>query len=141
VSRIQGLVARRTVGAAGASFLRGRLSDGPIKMGVSWGRTIEQIAMQLSGVRNPRAMFVSLLGSLTFNSASNPFEVVQAFAAGTGGEGHFMPAPFIANSIADRKVLKEQRSVAETIALTASADLFSSAPANFPRARSYARKT
>jgi len=122
--QMQGLVARRAVGTAGASFLRGKLQDGPVRIGVSWGRTLEQVAQQLSGVRNPRAQFVSLLGSLTRNSASNPFEVVQAFAARTGGEGHFLPVPFIADSEADRAVLMAQRSVADALALARSADLF-----------------
>jgi len=122
--RMQGLVARRAVGNAGANFLRGKLLNGPIKVGVSWGRTIEQVAQQLSGVRNPQATFISLLGSLTRNSASNPFEVVQAFAARTGGEGHFLPVPFIADSESDRDVLLSQRSVAEAMALARSADLF-----------------
>ena len=123
-ARMQGLIARRAVGTAGASFLRGKLQNGPIKIGVSWGRTIEQVALQLSGVRNPQALFVSLLGSLTRNSASNPFEVVQALAARTGGEGHFLPVPFIADSAADRDVLLSQRSVAQALALARSADLF-----------------
>ena len=122
--RMHGLIARRSVGTAGANFLRGKLNGGPIKIGVSWGRTIEQVAQQLSGVRNPQALFVSLLGSLTRNSASNPFEVVQALAARTGGEGHFLPVPFIADSAADRDVLLSQRSVAEALALARSADLF-----------------
>lgn len=122
--RMQGLIARRAVGTAGANFLRGKLSNGPVKVGVSWGRTIEQVALQLSGVRNSQALFVSLLGSLTRNSASNPFEVVQALAARTGGEGHFLPVPFIADSSADRDVLMSQRSVAEALALARSADLF-----------------
>ena len=122
--RMQGLIARRAVGNAGANFLRGKLQNGPIKVGVSWGRTIEQVAQQLSGVRNPQALFISLLGSLTRNSASNPFEVVQAFAARTGGEGHFLPVPFIADTEADRDVLLSQRSVAEAMALGRSADLF-----------------
>lgn len=122
--RLQSLIARRTVGAAGASFLRGKLQAGPIKVGVSWGRTLEQVALQLSGVRNPQAQFVSLLGSLTRNSASNPFEVVQALAARTGGEGHFLPVPFIPDSEADRTVLLSQRSVAEALSLARSADLF-----------------
>lgn len=122
--RMQGLIARRAIGAAGASFLRGRLQHGPVKVGVSWGRTIEQVAHQLSGVRNPQASFVSLLGSLARNSASNPFEVVQAFAARVGGEGYFLPVPFIADSTADRDVLLSQRSVAGALALARSADLF-----------------
>ncbi len=122
--KMHGLVARRAVGTAGADFLRGKLGEGPLKVGVSWGRTIEQVALQLSGVRNSQALFVSLLGSLTRNSASNPFEVVQALAARTGGEGHFLPVPFIADSAADRDVLLSQRSVAEALALARSADLF-----------------
>ena len=122
--RMHGLIARRAVGTAGANFLRGKLGNRALKVGVSWGRTLEQVAHQLSGVRNSQALFVSLLGSLTRNSASNPFEVVQALAARTGGEGHFLPVPFIADSVADRDVLLSQRSVAEALALARSADLF-----------------
>ena len=125
VADAQGLIARRAVGSAGASFLKGQLGKGAVTIGVSWGRTIEQVALQLSGVRNPDATFVSLMGSLTRNSASNPFEVVQALAARTGGEGHFLPVPFIADTVSDREVLMSQRSVAEALALARSADLFS----------------
>ena len=124
VAEAQGLIARRAVGSAGASFLKGQLNKGPVTVGVSWGRTIEQVALQLSGVRNPGASFVSLMGSLTRNSASNPFEVVQALAARTGGEGHFLPVPFIADTLSDHEVLMGQRSVAEALDLARSADLF-----------------
>ncbi len=124
VAEAQGLIARRAVGSAAASFLKGQLANGPIIVGVGWGRTIEQVALQLSGTRNRDARFVSLMGSLTRNSASNPFEVVQAFAARTGGEGHLLPVPFIADSAADRDVLISQRSVAEPLNLARSADLY-----------------
>jgi DNA-binding transcriptional regulator LsrR (DeoR family) len=120
----QGLIARRAVGGAAALLLKGRLSNGPITVGISWGRTLEQVALHLSGVRNPKARFVSLMGSLTRNSASNPFEVVQALAARTGGEGHFLPVPFIADTRSDREVLISQRIVAEAIDLALSADLY-----------------
>ena len=122
--RIQGLIARRAVGTAAASFLKGRLSEGPITVGVSWGRTIEQVALALSGVRNSEACFVSLMGSLTRNSASNPFEVVQAFASRTGGEAHFLPVPFIADSEADHQVFLSQRIVVDTLKLASRADLY-----------------
>ena len=121
----QGLIARRAVGSVAASFLAGKLAgDAAITVGVSWGRTLEQMAVHLNGVMNPRAKFVSLMGSLTRNSASNPFEVVQALAARTGGEGHFLPVPFIADSVADRAVLLAQRSVAGPLALAHAADLY-----------------
>lgn len=121
---VRGAISRRAVGAAGASFLKGKISSGPITVGVSWGRTIEQVAMQLVGVRNPEARFVSLLGSLKRNSTSNPFEVVQSFAARTGGEVHFLAVPFIANSVADRRVFLAQRIVKETMELARAADLY-----------------
>lgn len=121
---IRGAISRRAVGSAGAAFLKGKLSDGPITIGISWGRTIEQVALQLSGVQNPQARFVSLLGSLKRNSTSNPFEVIQSFAARTGGEVHFLPVPFIANSISDRRVFMAQRIVFDTMQLARMADLY-----------------
>ncbi len=120
----QALIARRAVGGAAAALLKGKLANGPVTVGVSWGRTLEQVALQLSGVRNKQARFVSLMGSLTRNSASNPFEVVQALAARTGGEGHFLPVPFIADSEADREVLISQRIVAEALELACAADFY-----------------
>ncbi len=124
VAAAQATLARRAVGSAAASLLRGRLAQGPLTVGVSWGRTLEQVALHLAGARNPAARFVSLMGSLTQNSASNPFEVVQALAARTGGEGHFLPVPFIADSERDRDVLLSQRSVAAALDLARAADLY-----------------
>lgn len=121
----QAAIARRAVGSAAATFLKGRLALGrPVTVGVSWGRTLEQVALHLSGVQNAQARFVSLMGSLTRNSASNPFEVVQALAARTGGEGYFLPVPFIADSAADRAVLMSQRTVAEVLSIAEAADLY-----------------
>ena len=120
----QALLARRAVGSAAATLLRGRLGRGPLTVGVSWGRTLQQVALHLAGPRNTAARFVSLMGSLTQNSASNPFEVVQALAARTGGEGHFLPVPFIADSERDRAVLLSQRSVVTAMALAKAADLY-----------------
>ena len=121
----EGLIARRAVGSTAANFLRGKLLLGQaMTVGVSWGRTLEQMALHLAGVRNEQARFVSLMGSLTRNSASNPFEVVQALAVRTGGEGHFLPVPFIADSPADRAVLLSQRTVTEALSLAHAADLY-----------------
>ena len=121
----QDKIARRAVGAAAAMFLKGKLAaDKPVTVGVSWGRTLEQMALHLSGVHNRQARFVSLMGSLTRNSASNPFEVVQALAARTGGEGYFLPVPFIADTEADRTVLMSQRIVAEALDLAQEADFY-----------------
>ena len=55
-------------------------------VGTGWGRTMEQMTLQLAGVSAPQARFISLMGSLTSNLAYNPFEVVHAFARTTGAE-------------------------------------------------------
>lgn len=123
VAEVQSIVARRAAGSAGASFLKGKLGQGPITVGVSWGRTIAQAAQQLAGVRNPDAHFVSLIGSLTKNMVCNPFEVAQAFASRTGGHVHFLPIPFVANSVADRQVLMSQSVVLEALDVARRADL------------------
>lgn len=121
----QSLFARRAVGSAAASYLTSCLSrPEPRVIGVSWGRTIEQMALHLGTVRNPQVRFVSLLGSLARNSASNPFEVVQALAARTGGEGYFLPVPFVVDKAIDRDVLMSQKSVQEVLALARRADLY-----------------
>lgn len=105
-------IAFRAVGTAAAAHLREVLSNEPHPViGTGWGRTIEQMTLQLAGVRAPDARFISLMGSLTANSAYNPFEVVHALARSTGGQGFFLPVPFIADSAEDRVVLLSQRSV------------------------------
>jgi DNA-binding transcriptional regulator LsrR (DeoR family) len=108
----------RAVGMAAAAHLKRHLQEnrGAV-VGTGWGRTLEQMTLNLAGVSAPGAKFISLMGSLTANSAYNPFEVVHALARATGGEGHVLPVPFIADSADDRRVLLSQRSVQQALAL------------------------
>lgn len=104
------------MGVAAATYLKSFLSDHEeATIGTGWGRTIEQMTLQLAGVRAPKARFISVMGSLTANSAYNPFEVVHMLARRTGAQGFFLPVPFIADSAEDKKVLVSQRSVAQAI--------------------------
>jgi len=115
---------RRAVGGAAATHVRETLSRRPdAVIGTGWGRTLEQMTLNLAGSKAPRARFVSLMGSLAANSACNPFEVVQGLARATGGEGFFLPVPFIADSPQDRDVLRSQVSVARVLELARGADL------------------
>ncbi len=119
-----GEIARRAVGAAAARLLRERLAARPdLIVGTGWGRTLDQVTRHLAGLSAPRARFVSLMGSLTANSAFNPFEVVQALARATGGQGWFLPVPFIADTPADRVTLLSQRTVARAMDLARAPDL------------------
>jgi DNA-binding transcriptional regulator LsrR (DeoR family) len=111
-------IARRAVGIVAANLLRERLqADETSVIGVGWGRTMAEVPNYLVGMSKPRAKFVSVMGSLTRSSAANLFEVVYHFAERTGGEGHFLPVPFIANTIADREIFMSQRVFKEILAL------------------------
>jgi DNA-binding transcriptional regulator LsrR (DeoR family) len=106
----------RAVGTAAAAHLRAHLAQNELAViGTGWGRTLEQMTLQLAGMSAPKARFISLMGSLTANSAYNPFEVVHALARATGGEGFVLPVPFIADSIDDCHVLMAQRTVQKAL--------------------------
>lgn len=108
----------RAVGMAAAAHLKRHLQANRMAViGTGWGRTLEQMTLNSTGISAPDARFISLMGSLTANSAYNPFEVVHTLARATGGEGHFLPVPFIADSAADRQVLLAQRSVQQALVL------------------------
>jgi DNA-binding transcriptional regulator LsrR (DeoR family) len=118
-------IARRAVGIVAADLLRERLqADENSVIGVGWGRTIAEVPNHLTGVTKPKAKFVSAMGSLTRTSAANLFEVVYQFAERTGGEGHFLPVPFIVNTIADRQIFMSQRIFRETLALAEQASFY-----------------
>ncbi|MCF8479337.1 MAG: sugar-binding transcriptional regulator [Rhodospirillum sp.] len=115
---------RRAVGSVAVSLLRDTLVAKPdCVVGTGWGRTLDQLTRQIAGLKAPRARFVSLMGSLTANSAFNPFEVVQSLARMTGGEGFFLPVPFIADSPADREILMSQRTVSKVLHMARHPDL------------------
>lgn len=117
-------VAFRAVGLLGANHLRAHLArQQPATVGLGWGRTLEQMTLHMAGVSAPDARFISLMGSLTANSAFNPFELVHTLAKRTGGEGYFLPVPFIADTVEDKQVLLSQRQVAKALAIAATATL------------------
>lgn len=110
--------ARRAVGLVAAGFLQrvGSVTDGASRsIGVGWGRTVATMAQALTGLRNPNLRFVSLMGSLVRTSETSPFDVCARLAALTGGQAIFMPAPFLADTVADCEVILRQRLVRETL--------------------------
>lgn len=115
---------RRAVGALASMLLRDQLVRKPDSIiGTGWGRTLDQITCNMAGVHAPKARFVSLMGSLTANSAFNPFEVVQALSHVTGAEGYFLPVPFIANTVQDRNILLSQTTVSAVLDMARKPDL------------------
>ena len=121
----EGPIARRAVGIVAADLLRERLqADESSVIGVGFGRTIAEVPNYLCRMSKPKAKFVSAMGSLTRSSAANPFEVVCHFAERTGGEGHLLPVPFIADSISDKQIFMSQRVFKQTLALAEQASFY-----------------
>jgi DNA-binding transcriptional regulator LsrR (DeoR family) len=121
----EGPIARRAVGIVAADLLRERLqADESSVIGVGFGRTIAEIPNYLVGMSKPRTKFVSAMGSLTRSSAANPFEVVCHLAERTGGEGHLLPVPYIADSISDKQIFMSQRVFKHTLALAEQASFY-----------------
>ncbi len=107
--------ARRAVGIIGAGFIARIGRDGPLSIGVGWGRTMAAMAQALTGLRNPDLCFVSLMGSMARTSETSPFDVCTRLAAITGGSAMFLPAPFLTDSEEDCRIVLRQRLVRETL--------------------------
>jgi len=114
--------ARRAVGIVAAGFLAriGR-ADAPLTVGVGWGRTVAAMTQALTGLRNPKLCFVSLMGSMARTSDVSPFDVCTRLAARSGGSALFLPAPFLTDTEADCRVVLNQRLVRETLSVARAA--------------------
>jgi DNA-binding transcriptional regulator LsrR (DeoR family) len=114
----------RTLAAAGARYLHGVLErEAANLIGIGHGRTLAEMVEYLPRIARPAVRFVSLLGSLTRHAAANPFDVIHRLTEITGAESYFMPAPFFADSVADKRVLLAQKSLEDVFALARTAPL------------------
>jgi DNA-binding transcriptional regulator LsrR (DeoR family) len=112
------------LGSGGAQVLHRLFQKaGPSSIGVGHGRTLAAVAEHLPHLQRPDLKFVSLIGSLTRKSSANPFDVISRLAERTGGEGYFLPVPFIADTEADAEVLRAQRGVQTVLALARACEL------------------
>jgi DNA-binding transcriptional regulator LsrR (DeoR family) len=114
--------ARRAVGIVAAGFLTriGR-TEGPLTIGLGWGRTLAAMAAGLTGLRNTHLQFVSLMGTMSRTAQTSPFDVCVRLAALTQGSAVFLPAPFLTDTEADCQVIVGQRLVRETLEVARSA--------------------
>ena len=113
------------VGVAAANRLHAMLSgESPILIGVGKGRSLSAMVQRLPKMQRTSAKFVAVSGSLTRNLSANPYDVVHSLVERTGGEGFFLPVPYIASSVDEQKLLRAQKSVQDMIALGREADAY-----------------
>jgi len=114
----------RSLSTAGAHYLTGVLDRREAELiGLGHGRTLAEVVRHLPRIPRPEVRFVSLLGSLTRHAAANPFYVIHNLTEITGAESYFMPAPFFADSIEDKRVLMAQKGLKDVFALARAAKL------------------
>ncbi|MCA3555976.1 sugar-binding transcriptional regulator [Aestuariivirga sp.] len=121
----EGPLPLRTLGMAGARYLRNLIESGTYRMiGMGHGRTLATAVDLMPGVAAHNTKFVSLLGGLTRRFAASPFDVIHRLAERTSAEAYVMPVPFFANTEKDRHVLEAQYGVSGVIAMAREAELY-----------------
>lgn len=121
----EGSLPLRTLGMAGARYIRNLIENGRYEMiGIGHGRTLAAAADLMPSVPARNTKFVSLLGGLTRRFAASPFDVIHRLAERTAAEAYLMPVPFFANTAKDRHVLESQYGVSDVIAMSRQAELY-----------------
>jgi erythritol transport system ATP-binding protein len=115
-------IAADALGVAGAAFLAAEMAKGePMLIGVGYGRTL---AAAVEGVPEaPHVRLVSLMGSQSLRSGSNPHEVIARLSQRTGASAELLPLPLMATSTDERAALLGQPGVAAAFDLAGRADL------------------
>ncbi len=121
----EGSLPLRTLGTAGARYLRNLIEGGQHSLiGIGHGRTLATAVEMMPSVAAGKVKFVSLLGGLTRRFAASPFDVIHRLAERTGAESYVMPVPFFANTTKDKQVLESQFGVSDAIAMARNADIY-----------------
>jgi DNA-binding transcriptional regulator LsrR (DeoR family) len=113
------------VGASAARYLHGMIEqNGPMLIGVGKGRSLAAMVQNLPTINRPDIRFVSVSGSLTRNLSANPYDVIHNLVEKTGGEGYFLPVPYIAATVEEKETLLAQSSVQDLLDLARQADIY-----------------
>ena len=114
-----------SVGAAAARFLHRiffGMESGAL-VGVGKGRSLAASIARMPSLKRPDLRFVSVSGSLTRKLSANPFDVVNRLAERTGGEGYYLPVPYLAADDTEKDVLLAQKSVQDMLGLARQAEV------------------
>ena len=116
----QELLARERVAGAAAAHLTALRPTGAI--GVSWGRTMLEVAAHLRPGWTAASEIVQLKGAMSRSArTTRAQEVVERFGLTSGAAIQLMPAPAIVGSPELREALERDASVGETLAAARSA--------------------
>lgn len=115
----------RSVGAAAGNLLASMLGgEGITQIGVGMGRTLKAAVMAMPSIARKDLAVVSISGSLTRKLSANPYDVVQQMVERTGGEGYYLPVPYLAATVDEKDMFLGQPSVQELLARARRSDTF-----------------
>lgn len=115
----------RAVAETAGPHLANFLSNAAVRqVGVGMGRTLKATIAAMPRIQRPDLDVVSISGSLTRRLSANPFDVVQQLVERTGGEGYYLPVPYLAETPSEREMFFGQKSVQALITRAARSDLF-----------------
>lgn len=103
-----------SLGIAGAEYLEGLLKKGDT-VGSTWGRTISEVAKNLSTNKGLQVSAVQMIGGLNIaNENLQADEVVRTIAKKLGGESHILYAPALVENNGVKDVLMSDMNIKET---------------------------
>ncbi len=83
--------------------------EAPLVLNLGTGRTLRAAVEAMSRISRPQHCFVSLVGNVSRDGSSNPFDAVMVLADKTGGRRFLLPAQAVADSVEQREQYMQQR--------------------------------
>jgi deoxyribonucleoside regulator len=118
----------RSRAAGGAARYLQSLSPAPKTLGISWGRTLHDVAVQLSEGWTSGVNVVQINGGVSLNRrASSAANTAVTIAQKGGGTATLLPSPAILQEVATKRAIESDRTVRDVLdaGVAASTLLFS----------------
>ncbi|HEY1996502.1 sugar-binding transcriptional regulator [Paraburkholderia sp.] len=114
----------RKLAVAGAQVMERYLNEEkPMVIAVGSGRTLKAAVDQIAQIERPQHRLVSMVGAIAQDGSSNRYDVALHISEKTGGKHFLLPAPLLADSIAERAQWCNHRLYRIVEALTSEADV------------------
>jgi DNA-binding transcriptional regulator LsrR (DeoR family) len=88
------------------------------------GRTLKAAVLSMPTIKRPDMNIMSVTGSLTRKLSANPYDLVQHFVERTGGDGYFLPVPYLAETFQEKEIFLNQKGIQELLSKAQDAELY-----------------
>ncbi|KRL96317.1 sugar-binding transcriptional regulator [Limosilactobacillus equigenerosi] len=107
----------QAVGKAGAKYLQSHVKDHDI-IGIGWGKTVYEVARQLTPQDFTDVQVVQMKGSAADNATNNfAYEAINDFAKAYQTNPQYLPLPVIFDQATTKQVIEQDRHISRTLDL------------------------